>query len=53
MRRMSTGGNRRRGSGMDGEAAPREKRYWVYILRCADGTLYTGITNDVPVSGAG
>ena len=33
---------------MDGEAAPREKRYWVYILRCADGTLYTGITNDVP-----
>ena len=22
--------------------------YWVYILRCADGTLYTGITNDLP-----
>jgi len=21
--------------------------YWVYILRCADGTLYTGITNDI------
>lgn len=21
--------------------------YWVYILRCRDGTLYTGITNDV------
>ena len=21
--------------------------YWVYILRCADGTLYTGITDDV------
>ncbi len=21
--------------------------YWVYILRCADGTLYTGITNDL------
>lgn len=20
----------------------------VYILRCADGTLYTGITNDLP-----
>ena len=19
--------------------------YWVYILRCADGTLYTGITD--------
>ena len=21
--------------------------YWVYILRCADGTLYTGSTKDV------
>lgn len=21
--------------------------YWVYILQCADDTLYTGITNDV------
>ena len=21
--------------------------YYVYILRCADGTLYTGITNDI------
>ena len=21
--------------------------YWVYILRCADGTLYTGYTNNV------
>lgn len=21
--------------------------YWVYILRCADDTLYTGISNDV------
>ena len=21
--------------------------YWVYILRCADGTLYTGITDDL------
>lgn len=21
--------------------------YYVYILRCADGTLYTGITDDV------
>ncbi len=25
-----------------------EKPYWVYILLCADGTLYTGITDDVP-----
>lgn len=23
------------------------ERWFVYILRCADGTLYTGITNDV------
>ncbi len=22
-------------------------RYYVYILRCADGSLYTGITTDV------
>ena len=22
--------------------------YFVYLLRCADGTLYTGLTNDVP-----
>lgn len=21
--------------------------YWLYILRCGDGTLYTGITGDV------
>lgn len=21
--------------------------WWVYILRCADGTLYTGSTNDL------
>ena len=21
--------------------------YWVYILRCGDGSLYTGSTNDV------
>ncbi len=24
-----------------------EKGWFVYILRCADGTLYTGISNDV------
>jgi putative endonuclease len=23
----------------------RTARWWVYVLRCADGTLYTGITN--------
>lgn len=25
-----------------------EKRWFVYILRCGDGTLYTGMTDDVP-----
>lgn len=24
-----------------------QRPYWVYILRCSDGTLYTGSTNDV------
>ena len=24
-----------------------EKKWSVYILRCADGTLYTGVTTDV------
>ena len=22
-------------------------RWWVYVLRCRDGTLYTGITTDL------
>lgn len=25
-----------------------EKKWYVYILRCADDTLYTGMTDDVP-----
>ena len=25
-----------------------QKQWCVYILRCSDGTLYTGITNDLP-----
>ena len=25
----------------------KKPRWWVYILKCADGTLYTGITTDV------
>jgi predicted GIY-YIG superfamily endonuclease len=24
-----------------------DKKWYLYILRCADGTLYTGITTDV------
>ncbi len=26
---------------------PRNKTWWVYMLECADGSLYTGITNDL------
>lgn len=25
-----------------------EKQWFVYIVECADGTLYTGITDDIP-----
>jgi len=27
---------------------PVDGAWSVYLVRCADGTLYTGITNDVP-----
>lgn len=26
---------------------PAKKAYWCYIVSCADGTLYTGITTDL------
>ncbi len=26
----------------------REPNWYVYLLRCADGTLYAGCTNDLP-----
>ena len=26
---------------------PHSPRWWVYLLRCADGTLYTGCTTDL------
>jgi predicted GIY-YIG superfamily endonuclease len=29
-------------------AARHSSRWLVYILRCSDGSLYTGITNDLP-----
>ena len=29
------------------EGPPASTRYFVYILRCGDGTLYTGVTGDV------
>lgn len=30
-----------------GECCSIESMYFVYILRCADESLYTGITNDI------
>lgn len=27
---------------------PSRSRWFVYLLRCSDGSLYTGITNDLP-----
>ena len=27
---------------------PIDPRWLVYLLRCSDGSLYTGITNDLP-----
>ncbi len=27
--------------------APRRTRWWVYLLRCRDGSLYAGATNDL------
>ena len=26
---------------------PKDSSWFVYLLRCADGSLYTGITNDL------
>ncbi len=28
------------------EGGPKENGYWVYLLRCRDGSLYCGITTD-------
>lgn len=28
-------------------AKPKPKRWFVYLARCADGSLYTGCTNDL------
>ena len=32
---------------LDYKVKKKNKDYWVYILKCADGSLYTGITVDV------
>ena len=29
-------------------ARKKSSRWWVYVVRCGDGTLYTGVTTDVP-----
>lgn len=34
-------------SGMSARLA-RHGRFWVYVVRCRDGTYYTGYTNDLP-----
>jgi putative endonuclease len=30
----------------DAESEPADSDWWVYILRCGDGSLYTGIARD-------
>ena len=30
-----------------GNSQPLDKMWWMYVVRCSDGTLYTGITTDV------
>jgi len=37
-------------AGLDSSTKPEksEASWFVYLLLCVDGTLYTGITNDVP-----
>ena len=32
---------------MKQSTAPAAGDWWVYMLRCADGSLYTGVTTDV------
>ena len=34
-------------AGPAGAGAPPGNTWWVYLLRCADGSLYTGITTDL------
>ena len=31
-----------------GDGGVEKGTYYVYILRCRDGSLYTGLTNDLP-----
>ena len=36
-----------RNIGYDGERKGAEVLYYVYVLACGDGSLYTGMTNDL------
>jgi putative endonuclease len=46
---MATKRNRSRSrTTVPSTARPPRPRWLVYILRCSDGSLYTGITNDLP-----
>jgi UV DNA damage endonuclease len=38
---------KKKSSEAEGKAAPSSETWFVYLLRCADSTLYTGITKDV------
>lgn len=31
----------------DSKSEPQTEKYYTYVLECADGSLYTGITNDI------
>lgn len=38
---------RRRKKKKRGKSVPKEEPWFLYILQCKDGTLYTGITKDI------
>lgn len=44
---MASKPRRRREAGSANRKAPAHDTWFVYLLRCADGTLYTGITCDL------
>lgn len=35
------------GSEVSGQVSQKQNDWWVYMLRCADGSLYTGVTTDL------
>lgn len=42
-----TGGEKRGQDVSQKEKAPETVTWWVYLIRCGDGSLYTGIATDV------